>query len=57
MSWIDPEDAEYFARIEEKYLAWCERKGVEPYICRVPQCGRHLPCRRHPPEIWDEESV
>lgn len=53
--WISPEDREYFRRIEESYLKWCEKNGVEPYACAVEGCDNKLPCRKHPPEVWDDE--
>lgn len=56
VDWMTPEDREYFHAAEEQYLKWCEEHGVEPYICGINGCDRRIPCRKHPPEIWSEES-
>lgn len=56
MSWISENDAEFWEGVERRYLEWCDRMEVKPYICLVEGCDRHLPCRKHPPNVGGEDD-
>lgn len=45
--WLGPKDRDFWHRVEQRYLDWCEKHGIEPYVCRVEGCDNQLPCRKH----------